>query len=211
MDPDQKDRDAWPALLEAYQAHCGDEWLDNHFSLIEFCKSFLKNHPGHFRCLYALIENLLADRRYEEAVPYVEALSKLPGRGHQVIMYQGDIAYGRGDLPSAMELWNRAVSEYPDVWQVWCDRADRMKKLGCYEEALADYEHCYLMQDAPRIIDGLYSKVQVYEQLGRYDEAVRDRQRIIDCLMEEYGSAELEGIQEQQREIERLMQFIPGV
>ena len=205
MDPDYQEEDAWPMLLEAHQAHCGDEWLDNHFTLIEFCKSFLREHPGNFRCLYALIENLLADRRYEEAAPYVEQLSSLPRRAHQVLIYRGDILYGKGDLPGALELWNRAVEQYPSVWQVFCDRADRLKKLGRYEEALADYEHCYIMQPVPRLSDGLYSRAQLFEQLGRYREAAEERRRIIACHRDEWNmTEEYEGIREQEREIERL-------
>ena len=209
IDPDLRMEDAWPALLEAHQAHCGDEWLDNHFSLIEYCKSFLQQHPGNFRCLYALIENLLADRRYEEAVPYVGQLEQISGRAHQAAIYWGDILYGQGNLPAALEEWNRAVTEHPDVWQVFCDRADRMKKLGRYEDALNDYEQCFIMQNPPRISDGLYSKAQVYEQLGRFEEAIHERQRIIDCLMHELDlPEESEGIHAQLRAIDRLNRLL---
>ena len=86
--------DAWTYLIEGYEAHCGDEWYDNHFELIDFCQHFLSDHPGHFCCLYALIENMLADKRFEEVVPYVEMLAQLPGRDYQAEIYRGDIAQG---------------------------------------------------------------------------------------------------------------------
>lgn len=205
QDPDLQHEDAWPMLLEAHQGHCGDEWLDNHFTLIEFCKSFLKEHPGNFRCLYALIENLLADRRYLEAEPYIDQLAALPGRMHQVQIYRGDVLYGRGDLPSAIECWNRAVDEHPDRWQTFCDRADRFKKLGRYEEALADYEHCFVMQSSPRLSDGLFAKAQVYEQLGQYENAIAEHKRIIACYRDDFNlTEESESVREQRREIARL-------
>lgn len=196
--------DAWPALIEAHQGCCGDEWLDNHSALIEYLKDYLNRHPGHFRCLYALCENLLADRRYEEAEEYVEILSAMPGRAHQAEVYRGDIARGRGDMPAALAHWNRAVEEHPEVWQAWNDRADRLKKLGRHEEALGDYEKCFVMQAPPRIGDGLYARAQLYEQLGRYEEAIGERERIIRCLSEEYGLSECEGVEIQRREIARL-------
>lgn len=204
LDPQLREGDAWPALIEAYQGHCGDEWLDNHFSLIAFCMDFLQTHPDSFRALYALIENLLADRRYDEAVPYIDQLAAQPGRAHQAEIYRGDVAQGRGDLSAALAHWNRAVEAHPGVWQAWCDRADRLKKLGRYEEALADYDHCFLMQEKPRISDGLYSRAQLFEQLGRWEEAIAERERIIACLCDEFDQSESECVQEQQREIQRL-------
>lgn len=103
-------------------------------------------------------------------------------------------------------LNHRAYSDHQSaIWQVYCNRADRFKKLGRYEEALADYEHCFVMQQPPRLSDGLYSKAQVYEQLERYWEAIFEHERIIACLQEDFGlTDENEGIREQRREIERL-------
>ena len=204
MDPDLIHTDAWPALIEAHQGHCGDEWFDNHFTLIRFLQDYLERHPGHFRCLYALCENLLADRRYEEAEPYVNMIEAMPGRAHMAEVYRGDIAQGRGDMPAALMHWNKSVEEHPEVWQAWDDRAARLKKLGRYEDALRDYEQCFTMQTPPRISDGLYARAQLFEQLDRYPEAIRERERIIECLSREYGLTEGEIVEEQRREIRRL-------
>ena len=72
------------------------------------------------------------------------------------------------------------------------------------QEALADYENCFDMQKPPRLTDGLYSMAQVHERIGDYAAAIRDRQRIIKCLREEYRTASGEAIDSQKREIERL-------
>ena len=201
--------DAWTYLIEGYEAHCGDEWYDNHFELIDFCQHFLSDHPGHFRCLYAMIENMLADKRFEEVVPYVEMLAQLPGRDYQAEIYRGDIAQGMGDLPKAIRCWNQAAEKNPHVWQAFCDRADRMKKLGKYEEALRDYEHCFQMQKAPRISDGLYSKAQLYEQLSDFEQAIEVRERIIRHLSEEWNMPEdCSDIEEQKRMIVQLKRQI---
>ena len=110
-------------------------------------------------------------------------------------------------MEEALERWDKAVEENPAVWQVWCDRGDRLKKLGRYEEALADYERSFIIQSPPRISDGLYSKAQLLEQLGRWQEAIRERRRIIQCLQQEYQVQEeggQNGIGEQKRIIARL-------
>lgn len=201
IDPDS--HGAWSALIEAYGGACGDEWMDNNSELIEFCKFFLSNHPDTYRALYAITENLLRDDRFDDAIPYIQHLGQL-GNSGQRALYTGDVSFGKGDVQTAITHWNRAVDENPDTWQVWCSHADRMKKLGRYEEALADYERSYTVQQAPRLIDGLYSRAQLFEQLGRYHEAAEEHRRIIHVLEEEYGSTEGQWIDHQKNEAARL-------
>ena len=201
LDPDEKG--GWVAYLEARGGVCGDEWYDNHFEVIEFFKDFLGKNPGNYRGLYAIIENLLDDGRYDEAIPYIEQM-KTVARTQQYEVYMGDVMLGKGHLEKALEYWDAAVEHYPERWQAFCDRADRLKKLGRFEEALADYETCFIMQEPPRLTDGLHSMAQVHEQLGDFDGAIQDRKRIIKCLREEYHTFSGEAIDEQKREIERL-------
>ena len=197
------DKGGWVAFLEANSGVCGDEWYDNHFEVIEYFREFLKKNPGNYRGLYAIIENLLDDDRFDEAVPYIRQIRTAANTG-QYEVYMGDVMFGKGDPEKALEYWNAAVEHFPDRWQSYCDRADGLKKLGRYEEALADYEKCFEMQEPPRITDGLHSMAQVHELLGDFDAAIRDRQRIIKCLREEHGITSGEGIDSQKREIERL-------
>ena len=203
LDLDPEDKSGWVAYLEANNGVCGDEWYDNHFEVTEYFKEFLKKNPGNYRGLYAIIENLLKDGWYDEAVPYIEQM-RTAANTHQYYVYTGDVMLGKGDPEKAISWWNAGVEHFPGRWQAYCDRADRFKKLGRYEEALADYEKCFEMQEPPRIADGLYSMAQVHELLGDFDAAIADRQRIIKCLKEEYKTFSGEGIDEQKREIERL-------
>lgn len=115
---------------------------------------------------------------------------------------------GKGKLQEAVEYWNAAVAHYPETWQAYCCRADRFKKLGRYEEALADYEKCFMVQKPPRLTDGLHSMAQTHELLGDYAAAIKDRERIIQCLRDEYNSVSGEGINSQKREIERLKRLM---
>ena len=106
-----------------------------HYSI--YFKEFLKKNPGNYRGLYAVIENLLKDGWYDEALPYIEQMRTVAGT-HQYYVYMGDVMLGKGDLEKAISWWNAGVEHFPDRWQAYCDRADRFKKLGRYEEALAD-------------------------------------------------------------------------
>lgn len=203
LELDPEDKSGWVAYLEANNGVCGDEWFDNHFEIIEYFKDFLTKNPGNYRALYAVIENMLKDGRYDEALPYIEQI-RTAARTHQYEIYMGDVMFGKGNFDGALAHWNAAVEHFPGRWQAYCDRADRFKKLGRYEEALADYEKCFVIQEPPRITDGLHSLAQLHELLGDFDAAIEDRRRIIKCLKEEYQTFSGEGIDSQRREIERL-------
>ena len=195
------------AYLEANNGICGDEWYDNHFEVIQYFKEFLQKNPGNYNGLYAIIVNLLADDRYDEAVPYIQELQKIRDT-YQPIIYLGDVAMGKGERKKAVQLWNQAVEKSPDAWQVYCERADRFKKLGMIEEAMADYEHCFAMQNPPRITDGLYSLAQMHESRKEYQAAITDYERIIQCIREDHNpepNAESARLEE---EIRRLQKYL---
>ena len=184
LNPDSKG--GWVAYLEANNGVCGDEWYDNHFEVIEFFKKFLNKNQKNFLGLYAIIENLLADERFEDALPYIKDLQSIKD-DHQACMYLGDVAFGRGDHAEARKYWELAVEKSPNAWQAYCNRADRYKKIGLIQEAMADYEKCFEMQAPPRLTDGLYSLIQIYEKAGEYQNAIETYERIIKCLKEEHG------------------------
>ena len=197
-------RGGWVAYQEAMGAACGDEWYDNHFTVIEFCKGVLREHPDCFDALYALIENLLADKRYDDAPPYIDMLEKLDGRGSMALFYRGDVALGRGEIAEAKRLWNKGVEDYPARWQAWCDRADRVKKLGDVAQAETDYEKSFAVQSAPRFTDPLFSLAQLHEAAGEYEKAIRDNERIIETLASDYGTTDGEEVDARRRDVERL-------
>ena len=205
MNPEEKA--GLTAFLEANNGVCGDEWYDNHFEVISYFKEFLKINPDNILGLYGIIENLMDDERYDEAIPYIERIH-IAAKNYQYEIYMGDVMFGKGKLQEAVEYWNAAVTHYPETWQAYCSRADRFKKLGRYEDALADYEKCFVIQKPPRLTDGLHSMAQIHELLGDYDAAINDRERIIKCLHDEYNTVSGEGINSQKREIESLKRFM---
>ena len=205
LDPESKG--GWVAFLEANNGVCGDEWYDNHFTVIQYFKEFLEKNPKNFRGLYAVIENLLADGRYDEAVPYIEEIGQVKDNS-QMLIYSGDVALGHGDIEKAKVLWNQAVTTHPDEWQAYCRRADRFKKLGLIEAAIADYEKCVEMQESPRITDGLYSLAQVHEMLGDYKAAIHDNERIIKYLASDFDVTDGEEVDSRRHEIERLKKLL---
>ena len=53
LEPNNKG--GWVAFLEANNGVCGDEWYDNHFTVIQYFKKFLEKNPKNYLGLYAII------------------------------------------------------------------------------------------------------------------------------------------------------------
>lgn len=118
---------------------------------------------------------------------------------------KNDISILRSNLDF---FWNQAVDKSPEAWQASCERADRLKKLGMTEEAMADYEHCFSMQKASHITDGLYSLAQMHESRQEYQAAIADYERIIRCIREEHNPEPNTETDRLEEEIRRLKRYL---
>ncbi len=114
LDLAPEEKPGWVAYLEAIGCVVGDEWYDNHFEVIEYFKRFVEKNPDNYRGYYALIENLPADGRYDEAEPYILAMQKVKDN-YQAITYLGDVALGRGDRAEALRLWDASAAMTQDA------------------------------------------------------------------------------------------------
>ncbi len=195
---------AWAAYLEANHAPCGDNWLDNHFSVIRFIRDYAERRPELRYPRILLVENLLADHRLDEAEAEIANMKK----DYAYLDYSAKLAFLKGDREEALRLWKKAAAEYPDLWQATDCLGEGYRLLGMYEEALDTFEKSFTMQTAPRYTDGLRAKAQVHELVGDFEGAIEDRKRIIDCLKTEYNVTDGESLDENLREIERLKGLI---
>ena len=198
-DPEDENN-AWAAYLEANNAPCGDEYLDNHFSVIRFIKDYVERRPDLRYPRILLIENLLNDHLLDEAEAEIAKMKKDYSR----IGYSAKLAFLKGDRETAQKLWEQAANDYPTVWQATDMLGEGYRRLGMYEEALKAFDKSFTMQNAPRYTDGLLARAQVHELLGDYEGAIEDRRRIVDCLKTEYQVTDGEEVDENLREIERL-------
>jgi transcriptional regulator with XRE-family HTH domain len=201
IDPEEKA--GWIGFLEANNGLCGDEWYDNHFEVIRFFETFLKKNPGNFWGLYGILENLIADGRYDEALPYIDELKK-KHKNYQYLLYLGDVAFGKGNLSEARKYWEQMVKDFPETWQAFCSLGDGYAKLGMYDKAIDKYQKSYDMQERPRIAEGLCSLAQLYELNKRYDKAIKAYRELIKNLKEDYGITEGEMVDRYVREIARI-------
>jgi len=192
------------ALWDACHAVCGDEHFDNHFEVIEYYKNFLDRNPNNRRALITLVENMLADKRYVDAIGYIDQLKG----DHVYHIYSGDVALAGGDLDKALSHWDQASQNHPGVWQVHCSKADRYYRLGKKELAIKDYEKAMEVQSGDIMIDPLLSLAQLYETDCAYDKAIQILERQIDILVKDYKIKSGELIDRPRREIRRLMELM---
>ena len=205
LDVDPEDgHNAWAAYLEANHAPCGDNWLDNHFSVIRFIRAFVEKNPDDRYAKIILAENLLADHRLDEAEAAIAQMKK----DDAWLTYSAKLAFLKGDREEALKLWKKAAEDYPNRWQATDALGEGYIALGMYGEALDAFEKCFTMQSAPRYTDGLFARAQVHEEIGDYEGAIEDRKRIIECLKTDYNTTDGEGVDENLREIERLKVLI---
>lgn len=202
-DPEDENN-AWAAYLEANNAPCGDNWLDNHFAVIRFIRAFVEKHPLDRYAKIILAENLLADHRLDEAETVIAKMKK----DDAYLGYSAKLALFRGDRETAQKLWEKAAADYPNRWQATDSLGEGYLALGMYEEALDAFEKSFTMQSAPRYTDGLFARAQVHEEIGDYEGAIEDRKRIIECLKTEYNVTDGESVDENLREIERLKALV---
>lgn len=199
--PDAKE--GWVGFLEANNGVCGDEWYDNHFEVIRYFEGFLRKNPGNFWALYGILENLIADGRFDEALPYIEELRKSK-KNYQYLLYLGDVAFGKGNPTDARKYWEKMVKDYPESWQAVCCLGDGYAKLGMQDEAAKMYQKSYDMQEKPRIAEGLCSLAQLYEGRKQYNKAIKTYKALIDNLREDYGITDGEMVDRYAREIVRI-------
>lgn len=205
LEADSEDENnAWAAYLEANNAPCGDNWLDNHFSVIRFIQDYVERRPELRYPRILLAENLLADHRLDEAEAEIAKMKK----DYACIDYSAKLAFLRNDRETAQKLWEQAAKDFPTVWQATDCLGEGYRMLGMYKESLDAFEKSFTMQSAPRYTDGLFARAQVHEEIGDFEGAIEDRKRIIECLKTDYDTTDGEGVDENLREIERLKTLI---
>ncbi len=187
-------------LLEAMGGIVGDDYWDNHHEVIQYYKAFFEKNPENQFALRTLLDNLISDHRYEEAESLLAAARQKEDKV-SYLTYEGYIRLGRGDAAGALTCFDQAVEKNPEDWVRWCFRGDLYCRLGRLEEAIADYWKCYEMQEKPRIVDGLLSLAQIYEQQQDPAQEIRVWEMYLENLREDYHTVSGPHVEEIRRRI----------
>ncbi len=85
-----------------------------------------------------------------------------------------------GRYEEAYEEFKKAITKFPDEWELYIHGGDISKKLGKYDEAMEYYDKAG--EIGSYFCDELYCKASLYEDLGEYEKSVEMYMKIADTL-----------------------------
>ena len=206
LQPEKKDCQ-W-LLNKAEGAAVWDWNCANHSAVIDFYKQVIAAdsiEPRTPMPYYYLIDNLLADRRTQEAARYVDAVEQLPACNPVLIpAYRAHIALLECQPQQADTIMEEAVHTLPPASGILFEAAQYYAATCRYERAIELYEAAYAADEAPRFTDALQGIMTICEIMGDYDNALAACDRIVENLHTEWGYTDEAPVQQILRERSRL-------
>ena len=209
--PEQKDCQ-W--LLQMAEGQAPWDWnVWNHGSAIDFYKEVIRRDKVQPRTplpYYYLLDQLIADRRTEEAAAYLDEVQKLPAHKPCLIpVYRAHIALAEFDAPEGERIMAEALEIYGEDPVFLFEAAQYYAGKCAYEKAIRFYEAAWEAEDdqKPRFTDALQGIARICEIRGEYREAAAVQQRILHALREEWNLRDDDReVLETERERNRLLQ-----
>ena len=189
-DPDEKGCQ-W--ILQKAEGHAPWDWnIKNHTSAIEFYRALVREHPESRLSYYYLLDNLIADRRADEAEAVPQKVCALKDtRPVKNEVYRAHIALARFDEPLADSIIEALVSAHENDFACLFEAAQYYAGKCDYEKAIAYYERSFANETRrPRFTDELMGIADIYEIMGDYRNASATYGRIVDLLENEWGLTE---------------------
>ena len=205
MSPGEKDCQ-W--MLQKAAGHAAWDWnISNHTGAIEFYRELAEANPEARMPLLYLLDNLLADRRADEAERYLDRLCALKDSNpvlNQV--YRAHIALARFNEPEADRIMEELLAAHPEdaaclfeAAQYYAGKCDYQRAIDCYERSFEKDTR------KPRFIDALQGIAFICELRHEYRQAAGAWGRIIDLLQNEWGMTEETTLRHAESEKARLL------
>ena len=186
-------------LNEAQQGFIGDWNLDNQAERILYYKEFLEKHPDSGAALQWYIEELIHVGRLEEAEEAIERLENLTEKccedvesedGCRIELYRIKLLWERGKQEEALARMEELTKERSQEWLVWNSAGDMYARACRYQEAVACYEKCMEVQEAPRYTDAAMAIAQIGEIAGDTALSTKAWNTYVRILKEDWGITE---------------------
>ena len=197
-------------LLDKAEGAAVADWnFANHAKTIRFFKEQVEAHPEIARNYLYLMDNLIEDKRTEEAKKYLDIYCTLEGRREFLVPnYEGMIALAEHNVALAEQKFKEIEERFPNEEHAMFAIADYHARQCHYEEAIKYYEKCYEMDEKPRYYDPLHGIALIREIQGKYAEAVKMYDRILQNLAEEWNFTEGEPVRIILEEKQRVMEMM---
>ena len=198
------DRDALSELANAWGSYIPDWNVRNHHALIAWFSDYCTRNPKNRAAVMWLLDNLIDDRRLDEARKWVEKLAVLD-HTFRVPLYRYLIAVAAGENGEA-EKHLQQVKEMRN--QEWCwavALGDICTLRQEYDQAIVWYQKGQEMQPSPKYTDSAASIAHIREIQGNREGAVKAYCEVLRLLREEWGIVSGEECQKVERAIQRLL------
>lgn len=164
-----------------YKYHSDNDWF------IRVCEPYAKKYPQNYSLYRMLIEAMIGKKYFDRAEELL-ATAQFDGENKSMReVFLGDIALAKGDEQAAKDIWNTIPKE---DWLGQYEAGERFNRLNEYEKAIECFNNAYEAQTAPHKMDMMYSLAFLYKKLGRFADAKKEWELIIEGLISEYGVAE---------------------
>ena len=180
-------------ILNKTRGHAVWDWnLRNHTAAINFYREICDNNPGLCLPHYYLLDNLIADRRADEAEKVLGRLSTIKDADPVLCeAYRAHIALARFDEPAADAIIDAMLAANGENSAALFEAAQYYADKCDYDRAIELYELSFSKSDCrPRFQDELMAIADIYEIKGDCAKAAEAYGRIVDLLQNEWHMTE---------------------
>ena len=194
------------ALKELYKSHGSAGFgvkNDSHRSLIAFLTEYMGRNPDSASACAMLIDNLVADYRYDEAEKWTSHLEKIDSTYRPLgYRYKISALTGREDIAvAAIAVLANGFSDDPDVMMLL---ADIYMSRNEYDKVISCCRTASDLNSSPKPTEPLLVAAHVSELIDRQDDAVSFYREALKILKEEWGVVSGERVDSIRREIKRI-------
>ena len=161
-----------------YKYHSDNDWF------IRVCEPYAKKYPQNINLYRMLIEAMISKKYFDRAEELLGTVKFIGESKCMKEVFLGDISFAKGDVTKAKEIWT--VIPKTD-WLGQYEAGERFNRLNEYDRAIECFHCAYDAQKAPRKMDMMYSLAFLYKKLGRFAEAKKEWELIVETLASDYG------------------------
>ncbi|MBQ8279301.1 MAG: helix-turn-helix domain-containing protein [Roseburia sp.] len=171
-------------LNNASNGYINDWNISCHYKLIEKLYLLVRNNPANSdRTKLFLLDNLIADGRFEEATRILE---ENPGlKLHDI--YKVMMEEKQHGFQTAKTSYYELIEKNPDKWEILMEAANRLAFNGEYQDAINAYEKAFEVAPKPRYTDMLACIAWLNRCIGNKKAATEAYKRELLLLKEEWG------------------------
>ena len=180
------DRDAISELANAWGSYIPDWNVRNHHALIEWFSDYCRRNPGNRAAVMWLLDNLIDDRRLDEARLWLEKLAAVDGT-FRIVMYRYMIALAAGEKDEAEKQLRELEAMEGQEWCWAVTLGDIFTLRQEYDKAIEWYRKGQEIQPAPKYTDSAAGIAHICEIRGDKAGAAAAYREVLRLMKDDWG------------------------